>query len=183
MYTPLSTPGVLAEAYARCVDAHAALVLALHTPDEATARAAADALAQPDLLALIAYHHVSLPTPQALADLVSAMHADSFARLAELSDSTFNFPNGLLLALRRAWRRHHERLEEGPDTMDQDATVRVFRCATFGEVAVILEDERRVTDEVFEYTIMFGRLVRGGEVVPDAVSDSLDDAFQNLALC
>jgi hypothetical protein len=139
---------------------------------EATTHAAADALVEPVILALLQYHRMPAPSPQALGDLVAAMHAESFAPLAQLSDSIFNHPHGVILALRRAWLRHHGRLEEAPvrTAIDAVAVNRILRSATFGEAAFILEDEWRVDDGFFQGLRMVWHQLHpreGGEDIPD----------------
>jgi hypothetical protein len=154
----------------------------LDTPNEAASRAAADAVAHRDILAILAHHHVAVPPPQELADLVSAMHAESFSRLAELSGSTFNYPHAVVLALRRAWRQHHGRLEDAPGTLDRDSVRRLCRCATFGEAASILEDECRLGDELFRGMWMALPYIQGR--LKDEVADAgiLDESLDHLAV-
>jgi hypothetical protein len=182
----MSAPAILAAAYARRNTAHAVLAEALTASQQAaaraaadaadqaadTARAAADSLARPALLATLAYHHFNPPPPDT-ADLLSAMHMQSFAPLAEILDSRLNCPHGVLLALRRVWRHHHGRQVDGRradglSVMTHDDHARVLRCTTFGEVAFMLEDEFKVADQSFAIVRGLWRVYRGMEGLPAA---------------
>ncbi|KAJ7744279.1 hypothetical protein DFH07DRAFT_777144 [Mycena maculata] len=152
----MSAPAALAEAYVRCQDAHDALAAALNTPDEAAARASAanarahaDALAATALRDALAYHHATIPPSPAFEDLVSAMHRPAFAQLAELSDAVHNLPDGLMLALRRAWRTYHHLPVDCRGRLDAVGVARLFGCRMFGELAFVLDDEYAVSDDQF----------------------------------
>ncbi|KAJ6600175.1 hypothetical protein B0H10DRAFT_2196413 [Mycena sp. CBHHK59/15] len=192
---PMSHAATLIEAYARRVDAYRTLEQALDTADEPAARtathqadqdaeaarAAADAVAHPLVLNLFAYHRVAAPPPD-ITDLVNAMHDETFSRLAQLAD-TRDYPNGLLLALRRAWRRYHERPEGSAGTLDHNALNRVLRCSTFGEVAFILEEEWSATDAEVVNCRRFWRAASARGAVPDPDPNGMQTAFQSMVLC
>ncbi|KAJ7082977.1 hypothetical protein C8R44DRAFT_904626 [Mycena epipterygia] len=183
----MSHAATLIEAYSRRFDAYRTLEQALDTADEPAARtaahqadqdaeaarAAADAVAHPLVLNILAYHQVTAPPPE-IADLVNTMHDRTFSRLAELADAR-NYSNNLLLALRRAWRRYHERPEGSAGKLDYEAIYRVFHCSTFGEVAFILEEEWSATDAEVVQCRRFWRAANYRGDVPDPVTPGEDD--------
>ncbi|KAJ7199238.1 hypothetical protein GGX14DRAFT_662480 [Mycena pura] len=174
----MSHAAALIEAYARRVDAYRTLDQALntayepaartaaHQADEDTeaARAAADAVTYPPVLALLAYHQVAAP-PHDIADLVDAMHDETFSRLAGLVDAR-DYSNGLFLSLR----------------LDLNAINRVLR-STFGEVAYIFEEEWRVKDvEVVTCRLFWRFFVARTGAVPDPDPNGMLAAFQSMCL-
>ncbi|KAJ7229555.1 hypothetical protein B0H12DRAFT_223790 [Mycena haematopus] len=179
----MSELAALAEAYAARDDAFIALAAALDTPDESAARAAADhadhaadtarlaadALAQPVILALLEYHGVPTPSTHTLALLLAAVHQEHFAHLAELADTRLNYPHAVLLSFRQAWRRHHQRLEQSPRNLLSFSLRRFFLCATFGEAAFIMEDEHSVPDDLFRLMRNCWRVSNGRKGVSDTV--------------
>ncbi|KAJ7199549.1 hypothetical protein B0H12DRAFT_1244635 [Mycena haematopus] len=172
----MSVLATLAEAYAARDDTYIALAAALDTPDESTARAAADqadhaadaallaadALTEPVVLALVEYYGVPTPSPHTLALLLAAMHQE-------------HFPHAVLLSFRRAWRCHHQHLEPSPRNLLSFSLRRFFHCATFGEAAFIMEDEHSVSDESFKVMRISWRVLRDMKDVPD--TGTLDNPY------
>ncbi|KAJ6506753.1 hypothetical protein C8R45DRAFT_1069726 [Mycena sanguinolenta] len=199
-----SLPTLLAEAVSRREQAHRTLYTALDAPDAEgaspeylehlnyllritlqtsedarAARSAADTAAILILWDILTRHGVQ---PGGLDGLVSAMHRDSFADLAQLGDSA-HFSGEVILALRDAWRRHHQQAQPMPGfhELDDQVARRIRACATFGDVARILEDELHVSDQTFYNCWSFWKSSR--KVMDPAVApNGLCDAFQNITL-
>ncbi|KAF8127104.1 hypothetical protein K438DRAFT_1790110 [Mycena galopus ATCC 62051] len=184
MSSPLPAGAALAQAHTQRMAAGAALVHALGTTTETaaravydaadnavdTARAAADAYARSLLQQTFLYHPAPTPSSASWEDMIKAMNAESFAPLAGLSDG-LNHPHGVLLALRRAWRRHHGLSEGAQRALGTALCRRLVNCATFAEVASILEDER-ITDDVFDSARTMWRVLQGREDIPDDAPDA-----------
>ncbi|KAJ6587190.1 hypothetical protein DFH09DRAFT_1430746 [Mycena vulgaris] len=140
---------------------------ALDTADEPAARTAA--------------HQADQDAEAARAAADAVAHPLTFSRLAELADAR-DYPNGLLLALRRAWRRYHERPEGSAGTLDHNAINRVLRCSTFGEVASILEAEWSATDAEVVNCRRFWRAASARGDVPDPDPNGMQTAFQSMII-
>ncbi|KAF7375440.1 hypothetical protein MSAN_00431900 [Mycena sanguinolenta] len=195
----MSAPAQLAEALARrqvslqaCSDAFDVTLRNLYAPftlvglatvfqeedrNARAARATADAIANH----LLSYYCVPLPPSEDLPAILSAIHQPSFSDLAEVADRS-SYAIRMTLALRRAHRAHHEQEEYDPVPLDSAASDRVLVCATFGDVAKILEDELHVPDAVFENMSLFWR-AHNSRVVVNEAPESLSHAMQNLVVC
>ncbi|KAF8215815.1 hypothetical protein K438DRAFT_1954512 [Mycena galopus ATCC 62051] len=90
------------------------------------------------IITSILEHHRE-PSPPALVGLLSlAMQQGRLDQLAELSDSA-NHLDMVLVALRRALRRHHGRSGELDTQSLPDDKIRFFGATTFGPAAAIME--------------------------------------------
>ncbi|KAJ7229556.1 hypothetical protein B0H12DRAFT_1240224 [Mycena haematopus] len=164
----MSAPAALAQAHAQREDAHRALNAALNSSEEAAVCAAADHADQ-------------------VAD-AARLATDALARPSSPSSHIYdrsNYPDDVFLGLRSAWRRHHQRQEEARGGIGRDVYERVGRCATFGELASLLEDEWAVSDDIFRALGNIWRDVQGRPAVPDAdISELLDRLAARLtAFC
>ncbi|KAJ6506703.1 hypothetical protein C8R45DRAFT_922882 [Mycena sanguinolenta] len=121
------------------------------------AQGAADTAAQALLSELFVSHHIPFPSSETMANLVSAMHNDSFANLAQLANT--HFSSEVILALRNAWRMHHQRAQHTPGSLD-DQIPRALACTTFGDLARILEDELHLADNGFQIMSWLWRYYR-----------------------
>ncbi|KAJ6473763.1 hypothetical protein C8R45DRAFT_1103445 [Mycena sanguinolenta] len=98
---------------------------------------------------LLSYHCLPPPPSEDMPAILSAMHKPSFADLAQLAECS-NYSGPMILELRRAYRAQHEQEENDPIPLNSDDILRIIACTTFGKVAEILENERHVSDAVFE---------------------------------
>ncbi|KAF7341892.1 hypothetical protein MSAN_02044800 [Mycena sanguinolenta] len=200
-----SLPALLAKALARNAQANDSLYIALRRPDAKGASReyfeyldpilkianqahkdthaaydAANAAAAPIIRDILAHNGV-FPASAGLDALVSAMHSESFANLAQLGDA--HFSGEIILALRSAWRAHHQLALHTSDFLELNDQVarHILACVTFGDVAKILEDELHVPDQTFYSAWSFWRSSR--EVPDPAIApNGLCDAFQNITL-
>ncbi|KAJ7147843.1 hypothetical protein C8R43DRAFT_1195110 [Mycena crocata] len=156
----ISAPATLAVARANLALANTALARAPHDPAALaaaaaarqaalTASAAADSLARPVITTLLQYHLVQVPSPMVLDRLVDTLNDPSFAPLAQIAGEYYRWSDALPLALRRAWRRHHQRPVESTARLPSSELPRFLACTTFGAVAFMLEDEYAVDDRAF----------------------------------
>ncbi|KAJ6506748.1 hypothetical protein C8R45DRAFT_1090424 [Mycena sanguinolenta] len=142
-------------------------------------RIAANAAATPVIRDILAHYNISHASAD-LDALVSAMHRDKFALLAQLGDSAHFSCEGIF-ALRSAWHAHHRKashMASGP--VDDQVALRILACSTFGDVAGIIEDELHLPDPEFKSVRQFWRFRRG--MLDAAPNGALCDAFENLIL-
>ncbi|KAJ6506761.1 hypothetical protein C8R45DRAFT_970456, partial [Mycena sanguinolenta] len=189
-----SPPAILAAAHTQLDDARKAYDItqnnhtwrAVEDAERAylSALAAADAVAEPLLTSIFAYHACPPLPPSLLATFVSAMHRPHFGALAELAD-TVDHSMGVMTALRHAWRRHHHR-EAGEDLAAEFARengfAKIAACATFGDAVLILEDQYQVNDVVFNLVRELWRATHKKGTVPPGFADGLCEYFQRLGL-
>ncbi|KAJ7229546.1 hypothetical protein B0H12DRAFT_1240212 [Mycena haematopus] len=177
----LSAPAALAQANLARDAAQAPLPTALNTPyqdaahtaadlaDAAAdaARLAADASASPLIAAVFLRHQAPIPPRLAFSSLLSAMHEPSFSNVADICDRS-HYPDNTLLGLRCIWRCHHHLPEEVRGGRVHDVYERIGRCATFGELAALLEDDWAVSDDVFIMAATYWRRAQSTAALPRA---------------